>query len=217
MLRSNSKSMGNHVVSPEEEKERLRWEGFAEKGFKSGMKERVGYHTFLFFFFTPKILRGIALQSRPGLISGASCIDELLCKIVESEVIISFEWHRTNEKTQHSRPIALVKPLRCSLKCFAIFVVSFFSFFSFVTCFSVSHDGRTKVAVVCLNSITSVCRGFVVSCTTNFTLNRSNVHCVPKNVHLLKMTFFGFHKVKWLQLTGDVNMCKIFSSNFPRI
>ena len=31
MLRSNSKSLGNHVVSPEEEKERLRWEGFAEK------------------------------------------------------------------------------------------------------------------------------------------------------------------------------------------
>jgi len=34
--------MGNHVVSSEEEKERLQWEGFAEKGFKSGMKERVG-------------------------------------------------------------------------------------------------------------------------------------------------------------------------------
>ena len=44
MLRSNSKSMGNHVVSPdEEEKERLQCEGFAEKeGFKSGVKKRVG-------------------------------------------------------------------------------------------------------------------------------------------------------------------------------
>ena len=36
MLRSNSKSLGNHVVSPEEGKERLQWEGF-----KPGMKERV--------------------------------------------------------------------------------------------------------------------------------------------------------------------------------
>jgi len=40
MLRSNSKSLENHVVSLEEEKEGLRWEGVAQKeGFKPGMKE----------------------------------------------------------------------------------------------------------------------------------------------------------------------------------
>ena len=38
------KVWGNHVVSPAEDKERLQWEGFAEKKecFKSGMKQRVG-------------------------------------------------------------------------------------------------------------------------------------------------------------------------------
>jgi len=40
MVRSDSKSLGNHVVSPEEEEKRLQWEGFAEKeGFNSEMKE----------------------------------------------------------------------------------------------------------------------------------------------------------------------------------
>jgi len=40
MLRSNSKSLGNHVVGPEGETERLQWEGFTENGgFKPGMKE----------------------------------------------------------------------------------------------------------------------------------------------------------------------------------
>jgi len=40
MLRSNSKNLWNHVVSLEEEKERLQREGFAEKeGFKPVMIE----------------------------------------------------------------------------------------------------------------------------------------------------------------------------------
>ena len=43
MLRSNSKSLGNHVVSPEEEKERLQWEGFAEKKVLSLVKTNNKY------------------------------------------------------------------------------------------------------------------------------------------------------------------------------
>ena len=43
MLRSNSKSLGNHDVVSPEEKRKVQWEGFGEKeGFKPGIKERVG-------------------------------------------------------------------------------------------------------------------------------------------------------------------------------
>jgi len=45
-VRSNSKSLGNHVVSSEKEKERLQWEGFAEneKGKDSSSSPKC-FHT----------------------------------------------------------------------------------------------------------------------------------------------------------------------------
>jgi len=51
-----------HVVSPKEEKERLQWEGFAEKEGKSGMKQRVG---------DGKLI----IISRPMTISGINVCD----------------------------------------------------------------------------------------------------------------------------------------------
>ena len=75
MLRSNSKSPGNHVVSPEEEKERLQWEGFAEKeGFKP--RERVGDGKLITISITVSginDLRGLSLPLHSLFRPQASC------------------------------------------------------------------------------------------------------------------------------------------------
>jgi len=44
-VRSNSKSLGNHVVGPEGEKERLQWEGFAEKEEGETNRQTEGHRT----------------------------------------------------------------------------------------------------------------------------------------------------------------------------
>ena len=59
MLEVNRKSLENHVVSLEEEKEMLQWEGFAEKGFKSWMKERVMGDEKLIIIIINVAVRGI--------------------------------------------------------------------------------------------------------------------------------------------------------------
>jgi len=68
MLRSNSKSLGNHIVSPEEEKERLQWEGFAEKkGFNSGI---IGVNSYYAQGLKPPtfMIMGLAYMTSPPLL-----------------------------------------------------------------------------------------------------------------------------------------------------
>ena len=55
MLRSNSKSLGNHVVSPEEEKKRLQWEVFQKRKVLS-LEWKVFYLFFKIVLFLCEIV-----------------------------------------------------------------------------------------------------------------------------------------------------------------
>ena len=62
MLRSNSKSLGNHVVSPEEEKERLQWERFAEKKAHVKIASRIVSYRIVSYLYVSQ-RRGCYLHS----------------------------------------------------------------------------------------------------------------------------------------------------------